>query len=47
MFLVVFVCLSVRLSDYLKSNERICLTLSPGVCLGPRNNRLDLGDDPV
>ena len=34
------VCRSVRPSDYLKSNKRICR------CLGPRNNRLHFGDDP-
>ena len=38
--------LSVRQQDYLQSNERICMTPSPEVCIGPRNNSLILGDDP-
>ena len=42
MFLVVFVCLAFRSSDYLKCKERICIE----VCLEPRNNLLDFGDDP-
>ena len=32
-------------SDYLKSNERICIKLSPEVCFGPKNNGLIFGDD--
>ena len=41
-----FVCLSARPSNYVKSNERICMKLLPEVCLGPRNNPLDFGNDP-
>ena len=33
-----FVCRSVRPSDNVKSNERICAKLLPQVCHGPRNN---------
>ena len=39
--MIVSVCLSVCPSDYSKSNERICIKLSPEVCFGPRNNRLN------
>ena len=42
-----YVCLPVRPSDYLNSNERICMTLLPEVCLGPRTNTLNSGDDPA
>ena len=41
-----FVCLSVRPLDYLRSNEWICMKLLPEVWLGPRNNRVDLRGDP-
>ena len=47
MFFVVLVCcLSVCPSDYLKSNKLIYMTFLPEVCLKPRNNQLDFGDDP-
>ena len=45
MFLVMFVCLSVRPSDYLQSNERIRMTCLPEVCLGPRTEPLNFVDD--
>ena len=34
--------LSVRQYDYLQSNEWICMKLLSEVCLGPRNNPLNL-----
>ena len=46
MFVWLSVCLSIGLSNYLKHNERICMKLFLDVCLGPRNNGLDFGDDP-
>ena len=49
MFLVVFVCLFVRLSvrqqDYLESNKRICMKLLPELFLGPSSNPLNFGDE--
>ena len=36
---------SLRPSDFLKSNEPICMQFLPDVCLKPRNNWLDFGDD--
>ena len=38
--------LSVYQQDYLQSNERICMTPFPEVCIGPKNISLILGDDP-
>ena len=46
MFLVVLLCcLSVCPSDYLKSNQRICMIFLPVVCHEPRNNRLHFWSD--
>ena len=45
--LVLLARLSVSLpSDYLKCIEWICVKFLLEVCLGPRYNRLDFGDDP-
>ena len=41
MFSVMLVCLSVII---VANNERICMNLLPQVCLGLRNNSVDLGD---
>ena len=47
MFLLVLVCcMSVCPSDYLKRNKQMCMIYLLEVCLEPRNNRLDFGDDP-
>ena len=43
MVLVLLFGMSVCPSDHLKSNA---WGLLPEVCLGPRNNRFDFGDDP-
>ena len=45
MIFVVLICLSVRLSDYLKNKKLICMKLLQEVCLEPRSNRSDFGDD--
>ena len=45
-FVCLFVCLSVRKQDYLKSTERICMKLLPEVCHRPMTNPINLGDDP-
>ena len=37
----------MRPSDYLKINKRICMKFLPELCLQPRNNLLDFGNDPV
>ena len=39
-----FVCLSVRPSDYLKNKEQICIKLLPEVYPGPRTNQLNVGN---
>ena len=44
---VFFVCLSVLGITYqVPSNEQFCIKLLPEVCLGPKNNRFNYGDDP-
>ena len=42
MFLVVLVCLFVRH----QSNKWICIKRLPEVCLKPRDNQLNVWDDP-
>ena len=43
MFLVVLACQSAGL---LQSHEYICMKFLPGVCLRPKNNPSNFGDDP-
>ena len=46
-YLCFFFCLSVLGITYqVPSNEQFCIKLLPEVCLGPKNNRLNYGDDP-
>ena len=33
-------------SDHLMYNERICMKLLPEVCVSPKKNRLNFGEDP-
>ena len=44
-FFFLFVSLSVRPPDCLKNSKRIRMKFLPEVCLGPRNNRLNIWDD--
>ena len=45
MFFVGLVRLFVCQQDYIQSNERIYIKLSPEKCLRPRNNPLHFWDD--
>ena len=45
LFVCRFACLFGSQQDYLQSIEWICMNLLPEVCLSPRNNPFNLGED--
>ena len=46
MLVFLYVLLSGRMRDYSKSNGRICMKLSPEVCIGLMEIPFNVGDDP-